>query len=69
MKMLYISYRHAVVAAIIASVMGIFNACHRHGHGAAENHMHRHNFDELVKMMVEHDLRWEASKAGLPVPS
>lgn len=43
------SGRRAVVAAIIASLMGIFNACHRHGHGAAENHMHRHNFDELVK--------------------
>lgn len=49
MKILHISYRQAVAAAIIASVMGIFNACHRHGHGAAENHMHRHNFDELVK--------------------
>ena len=49
MNIIFKSSRRAVTAAIIASLMGIFNACHRHGHGAAENHMHRHNFDELVK--------------------
>ena len=49
MNIIFKSSRRAVTAAIIASLMGIFNACHRHGHGAAEHHMHRHNFDELVK--------------------
>lgn len=32
--------------------MAIFSACHRHaahGHGSADHHMHRMNFDELVK--------------------
>jgi GDPmannose 4,6-dehydratase len=26
------------------------------------------DFAQLVKMMVDHDLRWEAQKAGLPLP-
>jgi SAM-dependent methyltransferase len=46
------SRKRTVAYALIAIFMGIFNACHRnaaHGHSAAEHHMHRQSFEELVK--------------------
>ena len=67
------SRRRVIFSAIMVAIMAIIPACHRHavhGHSAAEHHMHRQNFDELVKHF-EDPARdaWQKPKAVMALVS
>jgi 23S rRNA C2498 (ribose-2'-O)-methylase RlmM len=49
MRLTAISRSRSVAFVNLAFFILTLTACHRHAHTAAQHHMHRQNFDELVK--------------------